>query len=499
MLNFAKKTLLLSILASLAACGGGSSGGDGEGSSRSQAEPPYFSINASGLSVYPYAPEFNEDAATYAYGEVSSLFYGKHAYMKVDIISSPNGPVKISAVDDVAWGTTTDGNCDRNDNYHSGILTTSKSAPGALCLRVKLPTKDADARAGAFFLSDKSGFRRNYTVSATPAVNEDGSPDTQGDVLKGDGALLGVVDDGILQSHPEFLGESHAEFFVSSQVDDPENLPMMHGTAVASIALGDSLGVATDGDLLEIHLRKINEMSFSLLDAQLGVEIALQNGAKIINSSYGNDFHYLESLDSSYLTLKEIGAYDALWVSASGNSYLNMSRDEGGPGYFEDEKLADPNNEMAQYVATKIGDPHIKDYHLYVGGLMVDTQDNPNMFNYPGERADIQDVFVVADACPVLSASVYGDGDYAEVCGTSFAAPYVSGVAQLIRARYPELTAVEVRQALLETADRSFTDAYEYNDCGENQSTNCGLYLYGQGKVDADAALNYAANLVSNS
>ncbi|WP_165697196.1 S8 family serine peptidase, partial [Mycobacteroides abscessus] len=36
--------------------------------------------------------------------------------------------------------------------------------------------------------------------------------------------------------------------------------------------------------------------------------------------------------------------------------------------------------------------------------------------------------------------------------GTSFAAPYVTGLAALIRARYPELTATQVIRRITETA-----------------------------------------------
>ena len=46
------------------------------------------------------------------------------------------------------------------------------------------------------------------------------------------------------------------------------------------------------------------------------------------------------------------------------------------------------------------------------------------------------------------------DGEYESNSGTSMAAPVVSGIAALIMSHYPDLTAAQVRQIILDSATR---------------------------------------------
>src|SRR5690606_11874042 len=62
----------------------------------------------------------------------------------------------------------------------------------------------------------------------------------------------------------------------------------------------------------------------------------------------------------------------------------------------------------------------------------------------------IVDVF--APGVDILST--IPDGEYEANSGTSMAAPVVSGVAALIMSHYPDLTAAEVRQIILDSATR---------------------------------------------
>ncbi|MDA7668111.1 S8 family serine peptidase, partial [Verrucomicrobia bacterium] len=49
------------------------------------------------------------------------------------------------------------------------------------------------------------------------------------------------------------------------------------------------------------------------------------------------------------------------------------------------------------------------------------------------------------------ATSVEPDSDYDTASGTSFAAPYVAGVAGLLKAAFPESTATEIKTRLLDS------------------------------------------------
>ncbi len=94
------------------------------------------------------------------------------------------------------------------------------------------------------------------------------------------------------------------------------------------------------------------------------------------------------------------------------------------------------------------------DYVLTVGS--VNAQGEPSAFTLAGPWVD-----VAATGEAVTSLSPFGDGTVNRlggqhgsipISGTSYAAPVVSGLAALIRARFPTLTARQVMQRIESTA-----------------------------------------------
>jgi membrane-anchored mycosin MYCP len=96
------------------------------------------------------------------------------------------------------------------------------------------------------------------------------------------------------------------------------------------------------------------------------------------------------------------------------------------------------------------------DYVLTVGS--VDPQGAPSRFTLAGPWVDVAapgeavvsldaDGEGLVDTLPVLDTSM-------PIAGTSYAAPVVSGIAALVRARSPHLTARQVMQRITDTAHR---------------------------------------------
>ncbi|MDH7515800.1 MAG: S8 family serine peptidase [Bacteroidota bacterium] len=88
---------------------------------------------------------------------------------------------------------------------------------------------------------------------------------------------------------------------------------------------------------------------------------------------------------------------------------------------------------------------------------------------------------VVAPGVAVLCATKNADTTYARASGTSLATPLAAGSAALVRSARPELTPLQVRDALRNTADRASSPGN----------------LFGWGKIDAWAALLYHGMVIS--
>jgi membrane-anchored mycosin MYCP len=84
---------------------------------------------------------------------------------------------------------------------------------------------------------------------------------------------------------------------------------------------------------------------------------------------------------------------------------------------------------------------------LTVGAIGPD--DTPASFTMPGPWVD-----VAAPGTGLRSLAV-GGGTTGDLDGTSFAAPWVAGLAALVRERFPELSAAEVVDRILATARRA--------------------------------------------
>ena len=83
---------------------------------------------------------------------------------------------------------------------------------------------------------------------------------------------------------------------------------------------------------------------------------------------------------------------------------------------------------------------------------------------------------VLARGVDTYWASAHGTNTYGYASGTSLSTPLVGGTAALLLEAHPEWTNMELRQALVETADRAATP--------DNQ--------YGHGRVNAEAALTWS-------
>jgi membrane-anchored mycosin MYCP len=177
------------------------------------------------------------------------------------------------------------------------------------------------------------------------------------------------------------------------------------------------------------------------------VRTAADLGASVINISAVACMPAESAFDDRSLGAALAYAVDvknAVVVVAAGNT--------GGAGRCP----AQPPQPTWDTVAVAVSPAWYDDYVLTVGS--VNAQGAPSAFSIPGPWVD-----VAAPGEAVTSLSPVGDGMVnsfvgqhgpAPLSGTSYAAPVVSGLAALIRSRFPTLTARQVMQRIEATAHR---------------------------------------------
>lgn len=212
-----------------------------------------------------------------------------------------------------------------------------------------------------------------------------------------------------------------------NRVDDES-----HGTHVAGIIGAErnngkgANGVANNVALMSI--RAVPNGDEYDKDIALGIRYAVDNGAKVINGSFGKSFS--PKAQWVYDAIKYAAEKDVLFVHAAGNDGADLD-DPSNPNFPNDQ--VNNGAEFSDNVITvgaldpKYGSELLASYSNY-GKINVDVF-------APGT-----DIY-----------STYPNNEYEFSPGTSMAAPAVAGVAALLFSQYPNLTASQVKKIILQS------------------------------------------------
>ena len=242
-----------------------------------------------------------------------------------------------------------------------------------------------------------------------------------------DGAKSYDLDFNARQSLPDNLYDINDKFYGNNNVIGSKDLES-HGTHVSGIVAatrnnGKGVnGVATNVKIMPV--RVVPDGDEHDKDVALGIRYAVDNGAKVINTSFGKA--YSPNKEWVYDAIKYAAKNDVLIVNAAGNDGKNIDVDKTYPN---DSK--DLLNEITDNVLT-------------VGAMSLHYDEKlPASFSNYGKI----NVDVFAPGVEVYSTMP--KDEYAPNSGTSMAAPSVSGVAALVRSYYPQLSASQVKHILM--------------------------------------------------
>ncbi len=226
-------------------------------------------------------------------------------------------------------------------------------------------------------------------------------------------------------NYPDFSEKYYGNRFVKGS--DP-----YHGTHAGGIicarrdnSIGIS-GVASSVELMVVRMLPSGDERDK--DVANAVRYAVDNGARIISMSFGKDY----SPGKKYVdeAFRYAGEHGVLVLHAAGNDSRNSDEQPSYPS----KTYADGSGECATWI--EVGAIGWKDGRDLAAGFS----------NYGKKTVDIF-------APGVEIYSTVPRQAYKNASGTSMATPVVAGVAALVLSYYPELTALQLKEILLKSAD----------------------------------------------
>jgi subtilisin family serine protease len=206
-----------------------------------------------------------------------------------------------------------------------------------------------------------------------------------------------------------------------------KGIEAVHGTFVAGIIAGvRNNGVGIDGiaEYVEIMpLRVVPDGDEYDKDIALAIYYAVDNGANIINMSFGKNYSPNKIIVDDAMKYAEDN--NVLLVHSAGNDAKNL-----------DDRLSFPNK-------------FCKDGYILQNWISVGASDRKKNKYLPGDFSNYSKNHVDLFAPGVDIVSTRPGNRYDVFNGTSFSSPVVSGVAALIWSYFPELTAVELKEILV--------------------------------------------------
>lgn len=205
-----------------------------------------------------------------------------------------------------------------------------------------------------------------------------------------------------------------------------------HGTGVAGLigaVRGNGYGIDGVADNVRImSIKAVPNGDEYDKDIANAIRFAVDHGAKVVNMSFGKKISpHKEWVDAAF---KYAADHDVLLVQASGND-----------GQDVDDKPEYPNDRFAD--GSQTDGPNV----ISVGASSAKVGDDlaASFSNYGKNTVD-----VFAPGVKVTSIDLNAEFNTAD--GTSFASPITAGIAALVLEYYPNLSAKQLKQVILQSA-----------------------------------------------
>jgi len=230
----------------------------------------------------------------------------------------------------------------------------------------------------------------------------------------------------------KIIGDNPTDFsdnnYGNNDVEGPDALHGTHVGGIIGAIRGNNLGGDGVADNVQLMvLRAVPNGDENDKDIALSIRYAVDNGAKVINMSFGKS--YSPNQKEVYEAFKYANDKGVLLIHAAGNSSLDLDKEDNFPTAkytFQTEKL---------------------DLYLTIGASTRFKKNKlPADFSNYGQT--MVDVFAPGH-------DIYNSvpqSEYKKLNGTSMAAPMVAGVGALLTSYFPTLTMNEIKDIIINSA-----------------------------------------------
>lgn len=233
---------------------------------------------------------------------------------------------------------------------------------------------------------------------------------------------------------PELVGDNYAngreKSYGNNDVKGPD---ASHGTHVAGIVAADrnnNIGIKGVSDkALIMGVRAVPGGDERDKDVANSIRYAVDNGAKVINMSFGKAYSWDKELVDE--AVKYAMSKDVLLVHAAGNDNKNT-----------DVEVNYPNR---NYLSGGVAGAYLS------VGASTPTNDESLKADFSNYGKTSVDVFAPGYQ---INSTIPDGNAYAKFNGTSMAAPVVAGLAATIRSYYPKLTALQVKEIIMKSVEK---------------------------------------------
>lgn len=227
-------------------------------------------------------------------------------------------------------------------------------------------------------------------------------------------------------------GKFELKGYGNNEVEGPDAFHGSHVSGIIGAERGNAIGMdGVAGGVVKImSVRTVPDGDERDEDVAAAIRYAADNGAKILNMSFGKSFS--PKKDLVYEAIQYADKKGVLMFHAAGNDNKDLDYETNYPSNYKDNEMESIANNWITVGASTRDAENLKASFSNFGTVKVDLY-------APGTEI----------------YSTIPDQKYRYAQGTSMASPVAAGCAALLWAYFPDLTAEQVKEILFETVNKS--------------------------------------------